>query len=248
MFADCWLISRSSLLQHQITWCLNRMWLLHETNSWVLSIHIWNPFNRESVYMPSLWKWMIPIIHLISLTKTYLYGQIYLKPTKTAEFISLTSIFFPLVQVFLTRKLMLIKNRKAPIRKVWGFFYWLNIYLLSIWILTQMFRSRKNPSKKPTRMNVTGSKRAMMFTKKSGRLLFPFRSTRYFRPKEWNLWGGTVRTDESPEQSVIRNTRNNQVIQKNFQMWYKFIPLRQNELILDITIISSWLKMNLFQK
>ena len=42
--------------------------------------------------------------------------------------------------------------------------------------------SEEKPYKKPTRMNVRGG-RIIILSKKSGRLLFPFRSTRYFRLK-----------------------------------------------------------------
>jgi ADP-ribose pyrophosphatase YjhB (NUDIX family) len=54
--------------------------------------------------------------------------------------------------------------------------------------------------------NVRGAG-ALIMAKMTGRLLFALRASGKNKPQEWNLWGGKVAVDESPEQSVIGWTK-----------------------------------------
>ena len=54
--------------------------------------------------------------------------------------------------------------------------------------------------------NVRGAG-ALIMAKMTGRLLFALRASGKNKPQEWNLWGGKVTVDESPEQSVIGWTK-----------------------------------------
>jgi len=64
--------------------------------------------------------------------------------------------------------------------------------------------------------NVRGAG-ALIIAKNTGRLLFAFRSAGPNRPKEWNLWGGKVSVEESPEHSAIRWAKDQTGYRRNFE-------------------------------
>jgi 8-oxo-dGTP pyrophosphatase MutT (NUDIX family) len=92
--------------------------------------------------------------------------------------------------------------------------------------------------------NVRGAG-GLIIAKNTGRILFALRSAGPKRPEEWNLWGGKVSVDESPEHSVIRWAKDQTGYRKNFYVipiysflnaftnfrYYNFLLVVDNEFI-----------------